>query len=217
MEHSGLDPEQVDLVAGSESFGPLMAELRRAEAHHHNLDTLLPRLIAARDLNDADDLGAVLRQRLQRATATRTGSSRGRAAPRFIVGLIPEASGEMTSEMRAALDERKALIEHRAMTIAETATTAGEPWTSPLGDVPSDARRRQAWLKQVRKIAAYRDRYGVTDSAPLGQDRGSANQRLDAELARAALQNAQRLGGASPGATTMRPADRAQQRPQPTL
>jgi conjugative relaxase-like TrwC/TraI family protein len=217
IEHSGLDTKQVDLVVESESFGPLVAEFRRADANHHNLDTLLPGLIAARDLNDADDIGAVIRQRLQHATATRSGSSRGRAAPRLIVGLIPEANGEMTSDMRAALDERKTLIEQRAMTIAETATTAGEPWTATLGNTPSDALQRQAWLKQVRVIAAYRDRYGVTDSAPLGQDRGGANQRLDAERARAALQNVQRLGGASPVATTKRPADRAQQLTQPTL
>jgi hypothetical protein len=217
MEHSGLDTKQVDLVVESESFGPLVAEFRRADANHHNLDTLLPGLIAARDLNDADDIGAVIRQRLQHATATRSGSSHGRAAPRFIAGLIPEATGAMTSDMRAALDERKTLIEQRAMTIAETATTAGEPWTTTLGNTPSDARQRQAWLKQVRVIAAYRDRYGVTDSAPLGQAAGGANQCLDAERARAALQNVQRLAGVSPVATTKRPADRAQQRTQPTL
>lgn len=217
MEHTGLDTEQVALVVESESFGPLVAEFRRAEANHHNLDTLLPRLIAARGLGDTDDIGAVLRQRLQRATVTRTGSSRGRAAPRLIAGLIPEASGEMTFDMRAALDEREGLIEQRAMTIAETDTAAGEPWTTTLGKVPSDARQRQIWLKQVRVIAAYRDRYGVTDSAPLGQDGGGTNQRLDAERARVALQNAQRLGGVSPAARTKRPTDRAQQRTQPQL
>ena len=217
MEHSGLAKEQVDQVVESESFGPLMAEFRRADANHHNLDSLLPRLIAARDLNDADDIGAVIRQRLQHATATRTGSSRGRAAPCFIAGLIPEANGEMTSEMRAALYERKALIEHRAMTIAEAETTAGELWTAALGNAPSDARQRRAWLKQVRIIAAYRDRYGVTDSVPLGQADGGANQRLDADRARAALENVQRLADVSPVATTKRPANRAQQRTQPTL
>ena len=217
MERSGLDTKQVDLVVESESFGPLMAELRRAEANHRKLDALLPRLITARDLGDADDLGAVIRQRLQHATATRTGSSRGRAAPRFIAGLIPEARGEMTSEMRAALDERKALIEQRAMTIAEAATSAGEPWTETLGDAPSDEGQRQAWLKQVRIVAAYRDRYGLADLAPLGQESRDANQRLDADRARAALQIAQRLAGVSPVATTKQRADRAQQRTQPTL
>jgi conjugative relaxase-like TrwC/TraI family protein len=217
MEHSGLDTKRVDLVVDSESFGPLMAELRRAEAHHHNLNTLLPRLMAARDLGDADDIGAVIRQRLQRATAARTGSSRGRVAPCLIAGLIPEATGEMTSDMRAALDERKALIEHRAMTIAEAETTAGEPWTGTLGDAPSIDGQRKAWLKQVRIIAAYRDRYGIADLTPLGQEGRGANQRLDFEHARAALQIAQRLGGVSPVGTRRRPADRAQQRSQPQL
>jgi conjugative relaxase-like TrwC/TraI family protein len=217
LQRSGLNTTQVDLVVGSDSFGPLMAEFRRADANHHNLNTLLHNLITARGLGDADDIGAVLRQRLQHATATRTGSTRQQAAPRFIAGLIPEVTGEMTSDMRAALEERKTLIEHRAITIAATATTAGEPWTATLGNAPSDARRRQAWLTQVRVIAAFRDRYGITDPAPLGQAAGGASQRLDAERARAALHNAQRLGAVSPVGTTKHPADRAEQRPQPTL
>lgn len=173
--------------------------------------------LTARDLNDADDIGAIIRQRLLRATATHTGSSRGRATPRLIAGLIPETNGEMTSDMRAALVERKALIEQRAITIAEAATSAGEPWTETLGSAPPDEGQRQAWLKQVRIVAAYRDRYGVTDSTPLGQESRDANQCLDFERARTALQIAQRLGRVSPLTTRRRPADRAQQRSQPQL
>jgi conjugative relaxase-like TrwC/TraI family protein len=216
LVHSGLTPEQTAQLVEAESFGPLTAELRRAEAHHHTLDTLLPRLVAARSLGDAGDLGAVLRHRLQRATATRTGSSH-RRAPRLIAGIIPEATGEMAPEMRAALDERKHLIEQRAMTIAETDTTARKPWTTTLGTIPSDPRRRQAWFAQIRIIAAYRDRYGITDPAPLGHDDCGTNQLLDAERARAALRHARRLGGASPAATTHQPGDRALQPPQPRL
>ncbi len=75
------------------------------------------------------------------------------------------------------------------MTIAEAETKAGEPWTEMLGDAPSDEGQRQMCLKQVRVIAAYRDRYGVTDSTPLGEAAGGANQRLDAERAPATVRN----------------------------
>lgn len=39
---SGLTDEQAQAVIESDAFGALIAELRRAEANHHNVDTLLP-------------------------------------------------------------------------------------------------------------------------------------------------------------------------------
>src|SRR5699024_719437 len=71
---SGLDEKQVDEVLGSDAYGALSAELRRAEANHHDLDELFPRLVAARDFADADDIASVLHHRLARATARPAGS-----------------------------------------------------------------------------------------------------------------------------------------------
>lgn len=42
---SGLSAEQVVEVIESDAFGPLTAELRRAEANNHDLAVLLPRLV----------------------------------------------------------------------------------------------------------------------------------------------------------------------------
>ena len=53
---SGLTTDQAQAVIDSDAFGALTAELRRAEANHHNVDTLLPRLIKARGFADADDI-----------------------------------------------------------------------------------------------------------------------------------------------------------------
>jgi hypothetical protein len=64
------------------AFGALTAELRRAEANHHDLDTLLPRLVGARGFGDADDIASVLHYRVARATARPAGSGRTRKAPR---------------------------------------------------------------------------------------------------------------------------------------
>jgi conjugative relaxase-like TrwC/TraI family protein len=214
IERTSLTAGQVDQITGSESFGPLMAELRRAESMQHDVDLLLPRLITARRLDDADDLGAVIRQRLQYATANRTGSTRRRAASRLIVGLIPEATGPMTEEMRTALDERKALIEKRAMTIAETDTTTGAPWTVKLGPPPAGEKQRQQWLRQVRVIAAYRDRYQITDSNPLGGE-PNAQARLDHARAQAAFRNARRI--ASDGSASREPSRSSAERTSPSL
>ncbi|WP_246142328.1 MobF family relaxase [Lacisediminihabitans profunda] len=214
LEHTILTPGQVDQIIESESFGPLMAELRRAEATQRNVDLLLPRLIAARGLDDADDLGAVIRQRIQHATANQTGSTRRRGSSPLIVGLIPEATGQMTIEMRAALNERKALIEKRAMTIAETDTTAGVPWTVTLGPAPAGEKQRQQWLRQVRVIAAYRDRYQITDPKPLGGE-PSPQSRLDHARAQAAIRTAQRI--AKDGPAAHEPSRSATERTSPSL
>ncbi|SJN11966.1 hypothetical protein FM113_13530 [Leucobacter sp. 7(1)] len=45
----------------AETFGALVAELRRAEASGHPVDTLMPRLVRARGFTDADDIASVLR------------------------------------------------------------------------------------------------------------------------------------------------------------
>lgn len=141
---SGLTAEQADAAIKSKAFEALTAELRRAEANHHDLDTLLPRLVAARGFTDADDIASVLHYRLARATARPAGSGRTRKTPRLIAGLIPAADGPMASDMRQALDERRELIETRADAVLDTAHDAGEAWTVPLGDPPRDPRKQAA-------------------------------------------------------------------------
>ena len=46
--------QQVEDILASDAYGALSAELRNAEANHHNLDQLLPRLIKVRGFEDAD-------------------------------------------------------------------------------------------------------------------------------------------------------------------
>ena len=142
VQHTGLTEKQIDQVIESPAFGPLTAELRRAEAHHHNVDVLLPRLVAARGFEDADDIAAVLHHRLAKATTRRTGSSRGTPTPRLIAGLIPEATGPMDNQMRQALAERQRLIEQRATALAKAAFEEQAVWIIRLGPPPRDPRPR---------------------------------------------------------------------------
>ena len=177
----------------SEAFGPLAAELRRAEANHHNLDTLLPRLVAARGFGDADDIAAVLHYRVERAVARPAGSGRTRKPARLIAGLIPSAHGVIDAEMRAALDEREALIEARVDAVLDGALAESAPWTKALGAQPHDRRRAAAWRKSARVVAAYRDRYRITDNIPLGAPPELAAPRIDAARARSALDQVRQL------------------------
>ena len=195
IRSSGLTDDQAEYAIESEAFGPLSAGLRRAEANHHNLDTLLPRLVAARGFGDADDIAAVLHYRVERATAGPAGSGRTRRPSRLIAGLIPSARGVIDVEMRAALDEREELIEARADAVLEAALTDSAPWTNALGAAPADRRRAATWRKAARVIAAYRDRYRITDDSPLGAPPESAAQKIDAARARSAYEGTRRQVG----------------------
>ncbi|MGA5355871.1 MobF family relaxase [Streptomyces thermodiastaticus] len=196
VRSSGLSDDDADDAIASPAFGALTAELRRAEANQHDVETLLPRLVRARGFGDADDIAAVLHYRLARATARPAGAGRARRTPRLIVGLIPEATGIMPSEMRQALTERRDLIEARADALLDTALTEKHEWITKLGTPPKVARAAQAWRHAARTIAAYRDRYGITGPAPLGAPAEAETQMIDAARARAALGRARSLSQA---------------------
>jgi hypothetical protein len=89
--------------------------------------------------------------------------------------------------MRAALDERQALIEARADAVLDAALTDKAPWTKALGTQPRDARRAAAWRSTARVIAAYRDRYRITGDTLLGAPPTSEAQKIDAARAKACL------------------------------
>ncbi len=161
------------------------AALRRAEAYHHDLGRLLPRVVGRHGLDDADDIAAVLRYRVDKLAATPPSGCRLR--PRLIAGLLPEPLGAMSAEDRRAVDERTELIEARARALAEEAAAAHEPWTRRLGPRPVDAGGKEAWLDAATTVAAYRDRYKITSDLPVGGGANHDAQRADRGRAQAAL------------------------------
>ena len=191
VRESGLSHDQADEVVNSDAFGPFTAELRRAEAHHFDMGSLLARVVAARGFEDAQDIAAVLRARVASVVARDTGAGRSRRMPRLVAGLFPKAIGPMDAAMRQALDERSELIESRASAALDRALLAGETWTRALGD----ATRGSAveWRQHACAVAAYRDRYAIVGARALGPAPEATAQRLDAARARVALDSAQRL------------------------
>lgn len=99
-----------------------------AEANHHDVDRLFPRLVAAHEFGDAGDIAAVLPVRLAQANARPAGSGRARKTPPLIVGRLPEAAGLMADDMRHAHTERQDLIAERVDAVLDTALTGQEPW-----------------------------------------------------------------------------------------
>ncbi|WP_404434214.1 relaxase domain-containing protein [Microbacterium lacus] len=189
---SGLTETEAAQALDSDAFGPLTAELRRAEANHIDVETVLPRLVGSRPLADVGDVAAILQSRVARAISRTANAHRARTEPRFIVGLIPAALGSMGDDMRRALKERAQLMEWRVDELVTRAVRDRAPWITELGEQPRGA-AAEAWRHDARVVAAYRDRYGVVGRRVLGATATSSAQERDAARARVAMEDAQRL------------------------
>lgn len=201
----GLPPDLAEAAIESDAFGPLTAELQRAEAEHFDIQQLLSGTVGARVFDDAQDVAAVLRARVAAATVHGVSgrSTPSRKAPRLIAGLIPPVLGAIDPDSRRALEERRALIEARADAILDKSLGTKEPWTRALGAPPRGA--TEAWRRHALTVAAYRDRYGVTGAHALGPEPQSDVQRSDAARARRALGIARRLSDEVRGLDRQRP------------
>lgn len=138
-------------------------------------------------INTSATFASIIHHRLAHATARPAGSRRTRRPARLIAGLIPRVDGPVAEDMRQALDERRDLVEARADAVLDAARRDGESWKQPLGTSPMEARGRQRWRQHARVIAAYRDRYAITDGSPLGQVPQATAQKIDRARADAAL------------------------------
>lgn len=206
---TGLNPGQADQAIKSRAFGALTSELRRAEAHHFDVDNLLAHAVAAGGFEDAQDPTAILCNRIATAIARDAAAGRSRKTPRMVVGLIPKAVGPMAADMRQALEERIDLIKGRASAVLDEALLAGDAWTRDLGAIPNRS-VASGWKDSARTVAAYRDRYAISGASALGRHPQTTAQRRDAVRARAALEAARRLatrtesfGTRSPGFTAV--------------
>jgi conjugative relaxase-like TrwC/TraI family protein len=163
---SGLTATQAARVRHSDAYGPLIAALRAAAAHGLDIDHALRRLAADRSLDGAHDVAAVLHARVDRWMAA---SGPGRRAPASrIAGLFPAAQRITDPDVRHVLEDRQAIIEQRARALAVAAIHHRQPWARKLGKPPADPARRATWLRQLATVAAYRDRWQITDSSVLG-------------------------------------------------
>lgn len=188
LRESGLTGEQVEAAAASSAFGPLKAALRRAEAQGWEVERLLPQVVRQHQLDDAEDLAAVIHHRL----GVVAGASVRLRPDRSICGLLAEAREPMAEEMREALDQRRRLIEARVDGLVQEAVRSRASWLSRLGS-PSDLMTQREWQQAVTVFAAYRDRYGVNTADPLGPAPSARAQRADRAVAADALRRAESL------------------------
>lgn len=93
----------------------------------------------------------------------------------------------MIPDMQRALIERRHLIETRAEAVLDTALHAHEPWAMALGPIAAGGQERQQWRRRALVVAAYRDRYQITGTDPLGAPPQGTAQRIDRARAETAL------------------------------
>jgi len=191
LERSGLSPEELRGVRTSAAYGPLLVALRDAEGRGLDVESDFPLIVAARDMDGAEDPASVLHGRVDRWV--KTAGTRRRAASNLVAGLIPRAVGITDPDMVRALNERDAAIEARACTLAAQAVECSAPWTAPVGPPPAEPAVRHAWAEELRVVAAYRERWAITGPAPVGSEANVATieqighyKRALAAVARAA-------------------------------
>jgi len=169
LARSGLGPGLLEEMRQSESYGPLLAALRDAEARGLDVEGAAAQLVAVRSLDQSHDLAAVMHSRVDRLMRTRASNSV--APPNLIAGLVPRALGVSDPDMAQALGERDDAMQRRARELALQALDHGEAWVGGLGTPPIDPAKRQQWIEAVSTIAAYRDRWNIgKDHRPVGQD-----------------------------------------------
>jgi hypothetical protein len=192
LAQSGLSEAEQLQLRTSEAFGPLAAALQEAEARGLPVETALPRLVRGGTFEDADDVAAVLHGRVQRWL--QSARTKGTRADNLIAGLVPRATNIADADMARALREREQAMERRARTLAEQAISAAQPWTRSFGPPPRHRARHEVWLRAVSTVAAYRDRWNITqDPRTLGPEATSIEELGHRRRALAALERARTI------------------------
>ena len=152
--HAGLAEE----IVSARGFDSLVATMRSARVRNVDLATVVPALVAVREIGTASDAATVLDYRLTRWLNLNTSVE----PEEFVAGLLPLFLGDTSHDVVAALDERRRAIEARCEVAIERAFEAREPWVYELGTV-LDGEAAFLWRENAISVAAYRERWGISD------------------------------------------------------
>ncbi|MCL2489498.1 MAG: hypothetical protein FWF36_02040 [Propionibacteriaceae bacterium] len=193
IDECGLSQEQAEQVRRSDAYGPLCGELARMDtATGRTPESTLPVIVASRSLDDADDVAAVLYRRVHAVNDNpRPGATRGRASQPYVLGLGPQTTGPIRDDMKTSLTEIEARLRQRAKELAQQAVRDHESWLVALGTRPADAHAARQWDQAVQAVAAYRERWNIAGSQPLGLPSTDPVQQLHATRVRGALVSAE--------------------------
>ena len=179
------DTPAVNALLDDQNFDRVVTAIRAAHAAGTDVPTVLPRLAAplqAKGTLTADRLAEVLR------THTSTTTRQHPVGRHLVAGLLPDATrGLIDPQMLQALQQRYQLIENRADAVLDRDLAENAAWVRAL---PTAGPGSLEWRVTVRSIAAYRDRWDITATEPLGHTPDAAashSQQADHRRAAAAL------------------------------
>ncbi|MDR1441406.1 MAG: relaxase domain-containing protein [Bifidobacteriaceae bacterium] len=173
----GLTGEQVAQIRERPGYSHLVTSITDLARQGIDAKTVLPRLF--RPDPEQPDLVAALRAAVIRASAQSAGRPVRRSQQGLVAGMLPVPPVPMSVDMAQALETRAKLITDRAIQLVERAQREHSPWLEAIGRAPAGSREAAAWHRTVLAVAAYRDRYGVTDPKPLGHHPTNQAQQRD--------------------------------------
>lgn len=150
-------------ILASNAYGPLVAALRRAENQGMDLTDTLQRAVDQASLSRARDVTAVLHARVERLLRR----SEKIADPTRTPGLVTPVREVDDPVLAESLADLETQINQRAEYLVEHAQEQHEPWIDGLDRLPPLIGSGERRLL-IRDIAAYRERYNVNSSEPLG-------------------------------------------------
>ncbi|MFJ3395353.1 MobF family relaxase [Leifsonia aquatica] len=170
LAEAALGTHTAKTAIDSDGWGAVAAGLARAEKHGMDPATLLQATYNERGFSDADDIGAVLSWRIEKAitVALEEGTLTPLPAPgsdtgryEWAVDRTAQNDPQLPDEWRAVLAERAAYIDQR-MTLRGAELAAERPaWTVALGPVPAAPARQKRWMRLAAEIELFRTRYKV--------------------------------------------------------
>ena len=187
IEHCGLNADQTRQVLTSAAHGPLCSELARMDATGRSPEKTLPRIVASRPLDDATDIAAVLYRRIEAVNNNSSPQARPRRRQPYVLGLVPQATGPIRNDMKTSLTQIEQHLRQRADELARRAIRDRDRWLAELGPRPVDAHAARQWDGAAQAIAAYRERWGITEDRPLSVSPTGVGQQLDLARVRQAL------------------------------
>jgi conjugative relaxase-like TrwC/TraI family protein len=158
-----------DNLAADPAMPALAARLHTLAAAGYDPEHVLSAVASERELHSARDTAAVLAWRIDQAYRD--------LQPDPAVALSPAQAGTYTQRAPAvdgdigdALRQVATICDTRIDALAQQAAAEQPVWTTALGPLPDDDLGRRQWASRAAAIAAYRDRYTITDDDPIGPE-----------------------------------------------
>ncbi|MFJ2301030.1 MobF family relaxase [Oerskovia paurometabola] len=184
--HASLDPALVAQITDDDAWHALRARLAQHHLAGADIAALVADAVEGRELHTADSAAAVLHHRV--GESPRDLDPLAPALPDWITPIPPTPTTPgPVADVTAWARNQAELVNARVEALVDDVETHRPAWAASLRAAPSDPLERLTWRTDVARVAAYRDRYEISDTTTAVPDdpaRGvQESARLDASTA----------------------------------